>query len=161
MILNGPTLLDLFTAEAISKHTPPSSPQKVLRSHKSKLSPTASHRIRKQSLVGGFASELRGSNGPSPEVSRLHETAVNRPQPHRQSKASKNQTDSPKKSNSSSEQHKLEEASADLFNSEAIFEEIKAWLQPMAPCISPISDLVRIHCTVSLWFMCQVVVLPL
>lgn len=127
--------------EHISKHTPPSSPQKSPRSRLSKPSPPASQRIRKPSLAGGLASILLGSNGNSPKLNSVDETTANRPQTHQQPRASKKETDSPKKSNRSSEEHKPEEASADLFSSEVLFEEIRTLFKPMAPCISPISDL--------------------
>lgn len=148
LIRNIYTFLTVFATEHISKHTPPSSPQKSPRSRQSKPSPPASQRIRKPLLAGGLASVLLGSNGNSPKLNSVNETTANRPQTHRQPRASKKETDSPKKSNRSSEEHKPEEASADLFSSEVLFEEIRTLFKPMAPCISPISDLVRIHCTV-------------
>lgn len=67
-------------------------------------------------------------------------------QAHLQSRATKKQTDSPKKSKRLSKDHKTEESSADLFSSEVSVEEIRALFKPMAPCISPIADLVRIYC---------------
>ncbi|XP_075869104.1 little elongation complex subunit 1 [Nelusetta ayraudi] len=135
------TFLTVFAAEHISKQTPPSSPQKSLRSRQSKPSPPASQRIRKPSLAGGPASVLLGLNGNSPKLNSVDETTANRPQTHLQPRASKKETDSPKKSNRLSEEHKPEEASADLLNSEVLFEEIRTLFKPMAPCISPISDL--------------------
>lgn len=147
LILNIYTFLTVFTTEHISKHTPPSSPQKLLRSHQSRPSPRASERTRKPLLLGGLASVFLGSNCNSPKLKSVDETTANRPQTHQQPRALKKETDTPKKSNRTPEEHKPEEASTDLFVSEALFEEIRALFKPMAPCISPISDLVRIHCS--------------
>lgn len=150
LILNIFASFTVFATEHITKHTPPSSPQKLLHRHQSKASPAASHRIRKPLLFEGQASVMLTSNGHSPKSNHMGETTANIPQTHRQSRTPKKQTDSPKKSITSSEEHKPIEASADLSISEVLFEEIRTLFKPMAPCLSPISDLVRIHCIVSL-----------
>lgn len=148
LILHIYAPITVFATEHNAKHTPTSSPQKVLHPHQSKASPPASHGIRKPLLVEGQASVLLKSNGHSPKSNSGDETTASIPQTHRQSRTSKKSTDSPKKSNRSSEEHKPEEASADLSISEVLFEEIRKLFQPMAPCLSPISDLVRIHCII-------------
>lgn len=142
-ILKICAFLNVFATEHIAKHTPPSSPQKSLHAHQSKVSPAASHRIRKPLIVEGQASVLLSLNGHSPKSNSVDETTADIPQTHRQSGTLKKH--SPKKSNRCSGEHKSEEASADLCISEVLFEEIRTLFQPMAPCLSPITDLVRIH----------------
>lgn len=107
------------------------------------MSNPASYKIRKPLLVKGQASDLLKSNGHSPKSNSVDKTTANIPETHRKSRTTKKQTDSPIKSNKSSEEHKHVEASVD-----PLFEEIRTLFKPMAPCLSPISDLVRILCLV-------------
>lgn len=146
LILYIYAFITVFATEHIAKHTPPSSPQESLHPHQSKASPPASHRLRKPLLVEGRTSVLLKSNGNLPKSNSVDETTANIPQTHRQSRTSKKQADSSKKCIRLSEEHKPVEASADLSISEVLFEEIRTLFKPMAPCLSPISDLVRIHC---------------
>lgn len=124
----------LVILESSSKHVPPSSP--LLHSHLSNTSHSVIHKISESH------SYSMQSNATSTQLKPAHGLTPIKHHARLQSRRAKKQTDTPKKSDTLSKEHKTEESSTDLVS----FEDIMALFKPMLPCISPLPDLVRIQC---------------
>ncbi|XP_023133359.2 little elongation complex subunit 1 [Amphiprion ocellaris] len=121
----------LHIPESSCKQVLPSSPQNRLKSHISKTSPSASHK-----LSGYHSDHIQ----PKPTYTQVKPIPAIRNQESPQCSSDKKQKASLKKGKQSSKEHITDDSSSDMSSPEISIEEIMEFFKPPLPCISPLPD---------------------